>query len=135
MGYLAGFMCCLGQCKFGVGSKNKKMKYEINEKLFNITISGSKKELKNFVWVLEKTVSKESRREALEEKLKQLENLNDKEKSFSAALKAFSFNQMERIYFNENNILYCLNISQDARKYMFPLLKENLEKAKKIYEN
>ena len=98
------------------------MKYELDEKNFRIKLEGSKEEIKTFGRCLVEIVNKSE--------LGMFEDLK-----FENELEEFNLNSYQRIYINNNSLIYLPNVnSVKAKEFHFKIIKKFYDSAKKIYE-
>ena len=94
------------------------MNYKIDLQNYRILISGSTKEIKDYIISLDQVITKGSCLSQLEEDLENLHNICE----------PTQFNFIERIYYTKNSLLFVPNTS--AKDFYFPILKKHFKKAK-----
>ena len=96
------------------------MEYNIDEKYFRIEVKGSRKEIKKFARCLVEIINK---------------HYFSKFESTKLTKDTLALNptRYERIYLNNNSLLYLPNVGDEAKEFHFKILKENYEKAKEMF--
>jgi hypothetical protein len=103
------------------------MNYNIDRENHRIDINGSTEDIKRWIITLDKVIYKGGYLQQLERDLNNLENIIQPTQ--------FTFSHYFRIYYNNNSLTYCPNVSgKEAKDFWFKIIEKNFEEIQKEFK-